>query len=302
MKVSSDEGGGGYRAVLYSLIVIVMWGLVPAFAKLGALPGGLTTMYVNWFAVAGILAIMVANGSIKRVNRQVRYGKIALVGLIWPLAYSIAYFTSIDLGTSSMTTITNYTWPVFYLLLATFLLGRDFPAKNWLVVGLAVLGVVIPMVMESNVGGLMILPILLGLTAAFSQALYSLVTESWEENAWLITLVVEVVTAVGATIYVLAFESFQVPSGSSLGYLAFIGVLSNGVGFWAFLRAGQVSARAGSSTKTLFLVLMCLTPLVQVVVLPLLKVEQIGIGRWAGVILITIALYGHRVFLQRKQD
>ncbi len=120
------------------------------------------------------------------------------------------------------------------------------------------------------------------------------------ENAWLVTFVIEVVTAIGASIYVFANEQFVVPSLEILGYMAFIGVLSNGIGFWAFLKASQESARL-PETKTIFLALMCLTPLVQVILLPILGVEVVGGARWFGSLLVTAALVFHRLYPAREK-
>ena len=148
---------------------------------------------------------------------------------------------------------------------------------------------------------LVLLPLGLALAAAFFQAAYSLVTEKFQEDAWLITFVVEVVTAIGATLYVLIFEHFVLPDIKTLGYLAFIGFFANGIGFWAFLKASQASAQ-NTNSKTIFLTLMCLTPLIQVVLLPILGVEKVNPSKWIGVVLITVALLFHRLYRPKIQE
>jgi len=290
MKKKSKEG---VYYIFYSILVIVLWGLVPAFAKIGNLPGGLTTFYVNWFAVVGVLVIMLFTGRTKQFNKPQPYKKLVIVGLFWPLAYSILYFTSINIGSASLTTIANYTWPILYFILASVFAGKKFSGKNWIVVVLSMLAVAIPILIGGNLK-LLLLPLGLALFAALAQATYSLLTEKFNEDAWLITFVVELVTAIGSTIYVLIFEHFTIPDIKTLGYLAFIGILSNGVGFWAFLKASQESAK-DTGHKTTFLVLMCLTPLVQVVILPILGVESVSPAKMIGVVLICIALLIHRV-------
>ena len=281
------------KTLVYSLLVIVLWGLVPSFAKMGDMTGGLTTMYVNWFATIGVLVIMTVTGATKEFKRSQPYVKLATIGLIWPFAYSIAYFTSIDMGSGSMTTITNYFWPVFYLIVASVFSGKRFPKRSWIVVFMATLAVTIPTILQGNIR-IVLLPITLGLTAALCQALFSLFSEGFKENDWLVTFVISVTTAIGATLYVILYESFVWPDTQTLFYMAFIGVLSNGIGFWAFLKAGKVSAE--ENHKTLFLVLMCLTPLAQVVLLPILGVESVSSEKWIGVVLITGALMAYRLY------
>lgn len=284
------------KTIVYSILVIVLWGIVPAFAKMGDLSGGLTTMYVNWFAVLGVLGIMFATGAVKEFKHSQPYFKLGLVGLIWPLGYSIAYFTAIEKGSSSMTTITNYFWPVFYMLIAT-LFGKKSTKHGWAIVVIASLAVAIPTALQDNIQ-IAIIPIALGLTAAMAQAIYSLASEGIKANAWLVTFVVELVTAIGSTIYVAVYDSFVLPSIETLGYLAFIGFLANGIGFWAFLQASRESAN--EDRKTLFLVLMCTTPMAQVVLLPLLGVEDVGIEKWIGVVLITGALLAYRLYPSKQ--
>lgn len=294
---TTKKDGAGY--ILYTITAIVLWGLVPSFAKLGNLSGGLTTMYVNVFAVLGVFVAMLVSGSVREFAKPQPYAKLIGVGIIWPLLYSIAYFTSISLGSPSLTTIANYAWPIFYLGIATTITKRKFGMNDWLVVGLGVIAVAIPTLMTGNVK-LVVLPLGLGLAAALMQALYSFLTEKYEQDAWLVTFVVEAVTAIGATAYVLVFEHFLVPDLQTIGYMAFIGVLSNGVGFWAFLKASQISSRS-TGTKTVFLALMCATPLVQVLLMPVLGAEAVNGVKWIGVILITVALLFHRLYRPGQQ-
>lgn len=281
------------QTLIYSLSVIVLWGLVPSFAKMGDMSGGLTTMYVNWFATFGVLVIMAVTGATKEFKRSQPYLKLVGIGLIWPFAYSIAYFTSINIGSGSMTTITNYSWPVFYLICASVLFGKRFPKRSWVVVFMATLGVAIPTFLQGNVH-VVLWPVILGLAAALFQAMFGLIGERLKEDAWLVTFVISLVTAIGSTIYVILYESFTLPTTQTLFYLMFIGALSNGVGFWAFLKGNIVSER--ENHKTLFLVLMCVTPLAQVILLPILGVESVSPEKWIGVILITGALTAYRLY------
>lgn len=290
---------GKYNYVIYAFLVIIAWGAVPSFAKLGNLPGGVTTVYVNWFAVIGLLPIMLLNGSIKEFKKPQPYKKIVLWGTIWPLAYSICYFTSVDKLGGSITTILNYVWPFFFLVLATLLKGKRYSVKSWAFVSLSIVGVLIAKVaaVDTKVGLSLSIFWFVGLGAALAQALYSVLTDgSADIDAWLITMVVEIVTAVGATIYSVSVikDWVWVWDPTKLFYLSFLGVISNGLGFWAFLRGNQVTSKNDNS-KTIWLVLMCMVPFVQVLLLPVLRVESVPLSRWVAVGIVTLALIGYRV-------
>jgi len=279
--------------IFYSLLVLTTWGVVPALAKIGGLPGGQTTMWVNTFGVIGVFIFMLIDRSFKfsEFKANVNYRNIILLGTVWPLMYSIAYFTSIDKGTSSMTIITNYTWPVFFLLFS-ILAGRAVSKFNWIVVLLAFAGVATPFILEHEVR-FFVGPILLGLTAAACQAVYSLASEYIKANDWVTILVVQAVTAAGALIYAFLFEVMVTPSLYSIYIAIILGVFSGSLGFYAFTKAGKLSAIAGA--KPVFLSLMSLIPFIQMIVIPLLKVESVPVTRWIGVILVVIALLVYRL-------
>lgn len=293
-----------YGYILFSVVVIVTWGLVPLFAKLGSLPGGQTTMWVNWFAVIAVLIIMALTKNLKQIKKDLPYKTYVKIGLVWPLVYSIAYFSAVDRGGPSLTTIANYTWPVFALALSYIMLKEKSSKKDWMVVMFATVAVGIPVLLEGKVT-LLFLPLIFGLIAAASQAYFNISTHSFgRDTAWVLTLVISIVAAVGSTIYVAIFEKFELPGITTLGYLAFIGAISNGIGFWAFLRAGQEAHDLSKKSNTVFLVLMCLTPLVQALVLlvPFWKVESVSPLRWIGIILIALGVCLYRFLPEKKNE
>lgn len=286
--------------IFLGVVVVITWGLVPALAKLGSLSGGLTTMYVSWINILGILGIMIFNGSIRKLNRQVNYARVIGIGIAWPLIYSIAYFTTVDKGGSSLTTLTNYLWPVFYLVFAYFLSSKRFSLRSWVVVCVAVAGVGIPSFIEGKIS-LVLAAIPWGITAAAMQGLFMLLIEDDRTDAWVFVFIIEIVTAVGATVYVLASGQFLVPDMPTFGYLIYLGLLAGTIGFWAFTKGGKISDDKGPDYRIQFIGILCLTPLVQVAVLPYLGVENISPVKWVGVLMITGALIWHRVASEKDK-
>jgi drug/metabolite transporter (DMT)-like permease len=293
---TKKEDSHGY--IHYSLAVVALWGLVPCLAKLGNLPGGLTTMYVNWFGLAGVLVIMLVNGSIKELARPQAYKRLVGIAMVWPLTYSVLYFGSIEKGSASLTTIANYLWPVFYLGIAFFLARKKFQGWSWLVVSLGVAGVIVPTLLADRVS-LILFPLMLGIGAALCQAFFSFASEKAKENDWLITFINHLVTAVGSTIYVLLFERMVVPDLQTLGYLAYMGILAGSFGFWAFLKASKDVPTP--EAKTASLTLMCLTPLVQVFTLSILRAEAVSNAKWIGVFLMASAFALFRYYSGKER-
>jgi len=291
-----------YKYIWLSLVVMFTWGLVPLFAKLGDLPGGQTTMWVNMFGTVGVLFIMTVLGKLTTIRQGIPYGSYVKLAVIWPLAYSIAYFSAIRIGGPSIATITNYTWPAFALIFAFFLLKKTYPVKVWLVVLLAILGVAIPVILEGNTK-LLLIPVVAGIFAGITQAYFNVRTSDIsEETTWVLTLVVQAVTAVGAGIYVALFENFQMPSTTTLWYLAYLGIIAGSIGFWAFINVSALP-KSESETTTFYL-LMCLTPLIQVLTLliPIWHVESVSPIRWIGVLLVSFSYLAYKILTEEKKE
>ncbi|QQG41373.1 MAG: DMT family transporter [Candidatus Woesebacteria bacterium] len=291
-----------YEYIWLSLIVVLTWGFVPLFAKVGDLAGGQTTMWVNWFGVVGVIAIMAVIGELGNIKKGLPYFTFVKIGLVWPLAYSLAYFNAIKFGGPSLATIANYTWPAFAMLFSYSMLKSKKTGRDWAVVLLAILGVSIPVLLEGNLK-ILLLPLTLGIFAAIAQAYFNVRTSSFPNNwAWVLTFVVQLVTAIGATIYAMLFESITIPSLTTLGYLAFLGVVSGSVGFWAFIKAGQVAHNLGDKEEITFYILMCLTPLAQVfaLLIPFWHVESVSPLRWIGVMLVSSCFLIYKILTREK--
>jgi len=274
---------------VYILVVLVSWGVVPLFAKSVNLPGGTTTMIVNWSALFAIFAIMAVFGKLWQFSRSDKFLRFASISFVWPLMYSITYFGSIKTGSASLTTLLNYTWPLFAALFLYKM--RSISVSKWAFVSMAFSVVVLGtmLILENNIV-VSFIPIALGITAAIAQAFFNIETESDEypsELAWLLTFIGALVTAVGSTVYVYIFETVDL-SGLSFNMvwpLLLIGAVSNGLGFWAFLKAIKLSAN--NHKKINFWFGMMLVPVVQValVIFPGFGIEEIG---WPRVVALAV--------------
>lgn len=115
-----QEADYNYRYIWLLLIAVTSWGVVPGFAKLGNLGGDITTFYVNWVAVFAVAAIITITGQWQKIRNYTskQYLIMVALGIAWPLVYSVAYFESVNVGGPALTTILNYSWPLFALFFA----------------------------------------------------------------------------------------------------------------------------------------------------------------------------------------
>lgn len=284
---------------LIALVVLISWGSVPALAKLGDLPGGLTTFYVNWFAVValGVILTLTKKWPILWTYSKSDWLKITGLGVVWPFIYSVSYFSAIKYGSGTTATILNYTWPIFFLLLSWLFYRAKISIASVISVFLSVTSVVV-CTLYGGVGGVVITKVALicGIIAAITQAAYSLFGGRLRHDPLVVTFVVEVVTAVLSTVYVLFVEhSLVLPGMETIFYLAILGVISNGFGFWFFLWGNQISENSPKSGRFGFLILLSLTPFFQVLVLWLVKAEPISLGSFVSAALALGSYLIYRV-------
>lgn len=112
-------------------------------------------------------------------------------------------------------------------------------------------------------------------------------------DAWVLTFVIEAVTAVGATLFVLIRGTFMVPSIKSLLYLLIVGAVSNGIGFWAFVKGTMLTSRADPKARATWLIGCCLVPFGQIVALVIAGIPVSPV-MWFGVTLISGGLLFYR--------
>lgn len=280
------------RLVLFSLVVVFCWGIVPTFAKAANQSWEVTTFFVNWTAVVALGLFVVLSGRVMKLDRLLPYTKVVGIGMVWPLLYSFLYFGSVQVGTASLTTITNYTWPVFCLLWGV-VYGKKFMKQSWLLLIFAFLAVTVPILADGlvQVG---LLAVFLGLMAAVCQGWYTQVTDGFTLDPWLVTLVVSVVTAIGSTVFVIARGSVAWVGWESFFYLGAIGLLGNAIGFGFFLLASQLGGKLGEQ-KVIFLGLMSLVPFAQVVICQVMGQEMVTPARWVGVALLVVMMFWYRL-------
>lgn len=288
------------------VVIILMWGLVPALAKSADFPGGFTTFWVNVFSAFGVLAFMLLLGTWRELKEWKSPIRLRYVGIsvLWPLGYSIAYFSVVKMNTGSLATLLNYMWP----LVALFLLGvtgkMRIPRVGVLAAIGAFSGVLITLLLEGNL--VLLLPaILVGIIAPITQAYFNVETsdEGKYSHLWLLTLIGAIVTVIGSAFYIAIVEQGQFfgPTPSALLPLAVIGVGGNSLGFYAFVKASQVSNRS-TDAKAAFLISMFLVPFAQLLALFTRGVEtSISTARWIGVGIVAVSLLGFKYWEYRQK-
>lgn len=287
----------------YSILVIFSWGIVPALAKTSNLPGGYSTFWVSLFSAVSVLLIMLVKGYLSQFRATKYYRPFILLSIFWPLINSLAFFSVIKASNGSMTTLLNYLWPLFALLFLTR--KMRIPPIGIILALFGFLGIALSLFLDGSLK-LVFGPLIFGFAIPVTQAYFNVATT--DDNvyptkyAWLLTFVGALVTTIGSAIYIMIFENRKFSIGVPIATfipLAIIGLVGNTIGFYSFLRAGQLSKEP--SEKVWFILLMFLIPFAQVFFLVITRVESnISPARFIGIVIVAISFLAFKLWEKRN--
>ncbi|MEK7497703.1 MAG: DMT family transporter [Patescibacteria group bacterium] len=285
---------------LYLIGLLIFWAVVPAFSKLGNYNGLQKTFWINGFAVVVLLLIFwvkrffekkVAENTISLFSLL----KVSLVGIVWPFLYSILYFQSIYLGSPSLTTLIGRVNILVYapILVIAFKKKEALSRRDIILMTVSVIAVGIALSSNLNSNSIYLISILMAFGATLASGIYTAIAEIWRSkySSLFFTLVIEFITFLFAAIFTFFTKSFIFPAGKDLFYLAFIGIFSNALAFWFFLKGFQIATKLGNSHKVIFLVFQSsILTFAQITVIWLLKAESISITTVLGAVVLSLGL------------
>ena len=268
----------------------------------GSITGLQQTVWINWFAVISLLIIIPARRIFNptRITRMKMTPndliKIAIVGVLYPLFFSVTYFESARLGSPTFLAVSRAFVPIMYIGIAFILFRkRGFSVRDGVFLLVSIL---LTYYMTGGTNGIQnntLAGPALALTSAFAFSLYLAIGESWRNkyDPVVVTLVGEVVTAILSTVLLVLFDHPTIPSSQTLLYLFLIGALASGVGFWLQLSGFQIaSAFSSVSHKVFFLATQRgLTIILQALVIAISGVELTSNNMWVGAIGIAISSF-----------
>ncbi len=290
--------------MFYSLVVIFCWGIVPALAKSSNYPGGYTTFWVNAFSGIAIFIIMLAKGYLGQFKATQYYKPFILISILWPLINSLAFFSVIKASNGSMATLLNYLWPLFALLFLTR--KMRIPPMGIALAIFGFMGIFLSLLLDGSLK-LVFGPLLFGFAIPLTQAYFNVITTNDKvypsDYSWLLTFIGAAITTLGSAVYIALFENWKFTVGAPIADfapLAIIGLVGNAIGFYSFLKAGQLSKKP--TEKIWFILSMFLIPFVQIFFLIISGVEsKISAMRFVGITIVAISLIIFKLW-ERKNN
>jgi hypothetical protein len=202
-----------------------------------------------------------------------------------------------------MTTLLNYLWPLFALLFLTR--KMRIPPIGIILALFGFLGIALSLFLDGSLK-LVFGPLIFGFAIPITQAYFNVATTDNNvypaKYAWLLTFVGALVTTIGSAIYIMIFENGKFSIGVPIATfipLAIIGLVGNTIGFYSFLRAGQLSKEPAE--KVWFILLMFLIPFAQVFFLVITRVESnISPARFIGIVIVAISFLAFKLWEKRN--
>lgn len=282
--MSTPVEGRIRTGILCGLGAYGAWGLFPLYWPLLARAGAVEILAhrIIWALVFAIVltALLRRRGLWAQLRQRRDLGLLAIASAVIALNWGV-YIWAVNNGHVVETALGYYINPILSILLGVLLLRERLPRWQWAAVGLALVAVVVLTVEFGR-------PPVIALVLATSFASYGLLKKHIHVDA-LLTLVVEsAFLFLPALAFLLYRESAGLQTFGHAGWLHTVLLITSGIATVLPLLCFTAAAtRIPLSTLGL---LQYLTPTLQFLIGVLYFHEAMSTGRWAGFVLVWIAL------------
>jgi drug/metabolite transporter (DMT)-like permease len=284
-------------SVIYVLLAVLLWASTASVGKL--LLENLTNLqvlfYASLFAAGGMLVIVCFQKKIHivRTYRLIDYGRFALMGFVGVFLYNILLFAGLSNTSAQTAFIVNYTWPVWVVIFAGFILKEEFTFKKSAAVILGFVGIYI----AASGGNLLsfkienINGVFYALAGAISYGIFSVTGKKHNDDKLISAMFYNAFTFVYISIILLMYN--EIPGISFLEFLGlfWLGFFTFGLAYVFWLKALELGDTAKMSG------IIFLTPFLSLVYIYFLLQEPISIYSLMGLVLIITGI----IVLQAKK-
>jgi len=232
------------QGIIYVALCILLWSLIPVFAKLGQ-----STLdhhqYLFYSSIVSFLSLLTVAFYTKKTHELLKYsGKmylfLVLLGFLDFFYYLLLYF-GYQQSNGLEVLVMQYTWPIFIVLLSLVILKEKLTLSKTISVCLGFLGVVV-VITKGNFASIdlsninVIGMVLLGAT---SFALFSVLSKKVSINLANAVTIYFLTAIIYAFISMQTFSSWVVPQGKEWLYILINGVFLNGISYLFWIKALQ---------------------------------------------------------------
>lgn len=235
------------KAIIYVLICVGLWALIPVVSKLGQVSLD-NHQFLFWSSLVSFIAfvfttIIVKQGKTFLTYKKEDWGKSIFLGFLGTYLYYILLYFGYARAQGLEVLVLQYSWPIFIVLLSIFILKEKLTVKRLIAVVLGFLGVFLVLTKGdfSNIHLENYFVDILVLVAAMVFALFSVLSKKVHLEAYTMITIYFLTATVASFISMLWLSEFVLPTKDSIWPILINGVFVNGFSYIFWIKALKAS-------------------------------------------------------------
>lgn len=231
------------KAVIYTLICVALWALIPIVSKLGQINLD-NHQFLFWSSTVSFLAFLVATVAVGQSKIFFTYKirdwfNATLLGFLGTYLYYILLYFGYANAQGLEVLVLQYSWPIFIVLLSVLILKEKLTPKRALAVLFGFLGVVLVLT-KGNFVQIRLdnyFVDILVLIAAFIFGLFSVLSKKVRLEPYTMITIYFLTATVASFISMLWLSDFSLPTKDALIPILINGLLVNGFSYIFWIKA-----------------------------------------------------------------
>jgi drug/metabolite transporter (DMT)-like permease len=231
------------KAMIYVLICVGLWALIPVVSKLGQTNLD-NHQFLFWSSVSSLFTLIFATVVKKKIKDFLKYKirdwfHVAFLGFIGTyLCYILLYFGYAK-AQGIEVLVLQYSWPIFVVVLSVFILKEKFTWKSVFTIILGFTGVFLVMTKgeftQFDLSNYLV--DILVLIAAFSIALFSVLSKKAHFELYTMVTIFYLTATVASFISMITLSDFSLPSKETIIPILLNGIFVNGYSYIFWIKA-----------------------------------------------------------------
>ena len=231
------------KSLIYLSLCVMLWALIPIVSKTGqnSLDNHQFLFYSSLvsFLLFALLSFFTKNyKTFKKLNANT-WIKTVFLGFLGTYLYYILLYFGYKNAKGLEVLVLQYSWPIFIVILSTFLLKERATQKKILSIFLGFLGVIL-ILTKGNFTQIHLNNIkvdMLVIFGAFAFALFSVLSKKVTIDAYTLNSIYFLVATISSFISMLLFSSFKLPDTQALLPILINGLFVNGISYLFWIKA-----------------------------------------------------------------
>ena len=235
------------KAIIYVLICVGLWALIPVVSKLGQ-----TNLdhhqFLFWSSVSSLIALLFAAVAKKKVNNFFKYKfhdwlYIVFLGFLGTYLYYILLYFGYAQAQGIEVLVLQYSWPIFIVILSIFILKEKFTWKKLLTIIFGFIGVLL-VITKGNFTQIHLENFwvdILVILAAIAFASFSVLSKKVQFESYTMITIFFLTATVASYISMILLSDFSLPSKETVIPIAINGIFINGYSYIFWIKALQES-------------------------------------------------------------